>query len=67
MARRSALWAGLMAAGATVGCLGGPAPQDPSQPVELGRVAWRRNHEEATREAREKKKPLLILFQEVPG
>ena len=36
-------------------------------PVELGRVAWHRGFGEATRIAKEKDRPLLVLFQEVPG
>ncbi len=41
--------------------IGNPAP------VELGKVNWLRNFDEAAREARLQNKPLLILFQEVPG
>lgn len=36
-------------------------------PVELGRVPWLRNYDEALTLARNTKKPLLLLFQEVPG
>ena len=36
-------------------------------PVELGRVAWQRDHEAAFAAAREAKKPVLLFFQEVPG
>ncbi len=39
----------------------------PKQPVELGMVNWRRNYDEAAAEAKRAGKPLLILFQEVPG
>lgn len=34
---------------------------------ELGNVAWLRDYDEALEVAKTKKKPLLILFQEVPG
>lgn len=36
-------------------------------PPELGRVAWRRDHPAAQAEAARTGKPLLILFDEVPG
>ena len=38
-----------------------------SQPEELGRVSWRRDFDAALAEAREASKPVLLLFQEVPG
>lgn len=38
-----------------------------SQPVELGRVAWLRDHDKALELAGKSGKPVLILFQEVPG
>lgn len=38
-----------------------------STPVELGRVAWGRDHDAAFRAAKDSGKPLLLLFQEVPG
>ena len=38
-----------------------------ANPVELGLVRWRRGFESAAREAREADKPLLVLFDEVPG
>jgi hypothetical protein len=44
-----------------------PALQSPPAPVELGRVAWQRDHEAAFQAAREAHKPVLLLFQEVPG
>lgn len=45
----------------------GDAPK--TTPVELGDVSWRRSDDfvHALSQAREEKKPLLILFQEVPG
>lgn len=36
-------------------------------PVELGQVKWIRNFDEATLKAKQQNKPLLVLFQEVPG
>lgn len=41
------------------------APDD--IPVELGAVAWRRDFDAAAKEARAAERPLLVLFQEVPG
>ena len=38
-----------------------------ANPVELGLVRWRRGFEAAAVEAREADKPLLVLFDEVPG
>lgn len=38
-----------------------------ANPPELGKVAWLRNLEEARQQSQKLNKPLLILFQEVPG
>lgn len=38
-----------------------------SAPVELGKIPWLRNYDEALALARKTGKPLLLLFQEVPG
>lgn len=38
-----------------------------AQPIELGKVKWLRNYEEALQESSASGKPVLILFQEVPG
>jgi hypothetical protein len=38
-----------------------------SVPVELGRVAWQRDHDAAFAAARGSGKPVLLFFQEVPG
>lgn len=43
-----------------------PAPP-PEQPVELGAVRWERDYSAARERARTEAKPLLVLFQEVPG
>ncbi|MAW62128.1 MAG: hypothetical protein CMJ94_15030 [Planctomycetes bacterium] len=37
------------------------------QPVELGQVRWRRDLDAALAEAKAADKPVLLLFQEVPG
>ncbi|MFQ5424087.1 MAG: VPGUxxT family thioredoxin-like (seleno)protein, type 2 [Phycisphaerae bacterium] len=39
----------------------------PAVPKELGRIAWLRGFEAAARRAKAERKPLLVLFQEVPG
>ena len=36
-------------------------------PVELGAVTWQRDHGVAFAKAAESKKPVLLLFQEIPG
>ncbi len=36
-------------------------------PEELGDVNWLRNYDEAIKTAKKEKKPIFILFQEVPG
>jgi len=36
-------------------------------PVELGRVDWLRDHDAAFEQARRTEKPVLLLFQEIPG
>ena len=41
--------------------------EEPENPIELGKVAWLRDFELATERAKKEQKPLLILFQEVPG
>ena len=38
-----------------------------AQHVELGKVKWMRSYEEAIEASKKFKKPILILFQEVPG
>ncbi|MBK7871223.1 MAG: thioredoxin family protein [Saprospiraceae bacterium] len=38
-----------------------------SQPEELGKVQWLRNYDQALTLAKQKNKPVFILFQEVPG
>ncbi len=36
-------------------------------PVELGSVLWGRDHDAAFARAREERKPVLLVFQEIPG
>lgn len=36
-------------------------------PIELGKVDWSRNFDTALEKAKQEDKPILILFQEVPG
>lgn len=38
-----------------------------NNPVELGNVEWLRNYDEAIKLSKQVDKPILILFQEVPG
>ena len=40
-------------------------PQD--NPVELGKVNWMRNYDDAVQSSIDQDKPIFILFQEVPG
>lgn len=45
----------------------GRSGQVGENPAELGQVAWLRDYEEGVRRAAAEDKPLLVLFQEVPG
>lgn len=42
-------------------------PADPGNPVELGDVHWNRSLTKGISDAQSQGKPILILFQEVPG
>lgn len=45
-----------------------PVCTDPDdQAVEYGKIAWLRNYDDAVARARKEDKPLMILFDEVPG
>jgi hypothetical protein len=44
-----------------------PVAGQVEQPVELGQVRWRRDFEAGLAEAKRTGKPVLLLFQEVPG
>lgn len=41
--------------------------QVPRNPVEIGTIHWDRSFAHAQQEARRLDKPILVLFQEVPG
>jgi hypothetical protein len=57
------------AARADDGNAGGPAHAEPgaAKHTELGDIHWMRDFDKAVARARAEKKPLLVLFQEVPG
>ena len=38
-----------------------------ASPPELGKVSWERDYEKGVARAAKSGKPLLVLFQEVPG
>lgn len=38
-----------------------------NQPEELGKVQWLRNYDQALAAAKQQKKPVFIVFQEIPG
>jgi peptide methionine sulfoxide reductase MsrA len=44
-----------------------PFPYPKNNPIELGKVKWIRDYDEAIRQSIEKDLPIFILFQEVPG
>lgn len=46
----------------TAGC-----QAEPKQPIELGTVKWKRDLPETLADAKKSGKPVLLLFQEVPG
>lgn len=50
-----------------VNLLGQGITQPVDNPVELGKVHWIRNYDEALQKAQELGKPIFVLFQEVPG
>ncbi len=41
--------------------------KESNSPVEIGLVNWNRDLEKAKIESAKSKKPILVLFQEVPG
>ena len=47
--------------------IGQESYQLPDNPVELGQVHWSRDYDDAIERSSESGKPILILFQEVPG
>ncbi|MFK7820038.1 MAG: hypothetical protein AB8G99_15045 [Planctomycetaceae bacterium] len=48
-------------------CLSDGAAAEETRKVEAGRVSWLRNLEEAKQQSTRTGKPILILFQEIPG
>ncbi|MEM9081860.1 MAG: hypothetical protein AAGC74_14345 [Verrucomicrobiota bacterium] len=36
-------------------------------PVEIGHVTWLRDHDQALALSKQTRKPVFVLFQEVPG
>ncbi len=42
-------------------------PSDAASPIETGTVRWTRDHDAALQQAKQQGKPVLVLFQEVPG
>ena len=44
-----------------------PLLRQSSAAAELGLVAWERDHDQAFARARSEEKPVLLLFQEIPG
>ena len=54
----------LFAALLIVGLRGQP---EAKTPIELGSIAWERDFAKASRRSERQSKPLLLLFQEVPG
>ena len=42
-------------------------PLTSTQPKELGKVNWLRDIQQATKRSKKDNKPILLLFQEVPG
>ena len=52
---------------ATASCAMPGDAQSNTQPKELGQVKWLRNFDEAKKVSAQTGKPILLLFQEVPG
>lgn len=50
-----------------VSCFLFPSQSLKAQTQELGKVSWLRNYDKAIAKAEKKNKPILLLFQEVPG
>jgi hypothetical protein len=58
---------GLLAAGVLLALPDDDEPADDGPPVEFGRVAWRRDLDAGLAAAAKVERPVLLLFQEVPG
>ncbi len=50
-----------------MGALAVGIPRLKAAPVEVGKVNWGRDYEAALASSKESGKPVLLLFQEVPG
>ena len=48
----------------SVGCI---LAFEDKQPEELGKVKWLRNYDAALKQAKAVGKPIMLVFQEVPG
>ena len=59
----------LLFGGLSVAVFGFATTRDTKQkpPVEVGTVSWGRSYDDALAQAKESGKPMLVLFQEVPG
>ena len=57
----------LVACGAPRSGSAGAASEDEAVPVELGTVAWHRDFDAALELAARQDKPVMLVFQEVPG
>ena len=57
----------LLAAGFTLCLIMGCLIQETDPPVELGAVNWSRDLNAAKTQSDKTGKPILVLFQEVPG
>ena len=60
----------LALAGLAVACAAVPDDRSPASEEphpELGRVAWGRNLEDALQASAQTSRPVLLLFQEIPG
>ncbi len=51
---------------ASAGCSAQSATKS-NTPVELGAIAWQRDFDAAVETAKQVDRPILLLFQEVPG
>lgn len=64
MAFRLFFWAALSSA---IGVSCSFSQKVGSVPPELGKIVWLRDFDAAAKKAKTEKRPMLVLFQEVPG
>lgn len=57
-------WLAILLATLPLGC---SSAKESTNPEEVGDTAWQRSYPEAITEAKKSKKPIFLLFQEVPG